>query len=184
MRPSDRLGKSAKHHLRFSQKKAARDGEQRFRLGGVVTEARAQTDQALPLSDPKRRSHAEELARFNLAAVDRELRIIGIKREVNDLCQRQGEAARYPLELEQRAPSPTAPPSFPVLRDQSLVPLASVLCTEELTRRPPRPLDYETENRALVELAQALADSPHTIFRRSPRRYWRCSTPAQQGSVC
>jgi signal transduction histidine kinase len=42
--------------------------------------------------------------------------------------------------------------------------LESVLCTEELTRRPSRPLDYERENRALVSLAQALADSPRTVL--------------------
>jgi signal transduction histidine kinase/ActR/RegA family two-component response regulator len=43
-------------------------------------------------------------------------------------------------------------------------PLESVLCTEELNRRPSRPPDYERENRALVALAQALADSPRTIL--------------------
>jgi PAS domain S-box-containing protein len=42
--------------------------------------------------------------------------------------------------------------------------LASILCTEELQRRPSRPPDYEKENRALVALRSALADSPSTIF--------------------
>jgi hypothetical protein len=51
------------------------------------------------------------------------------------------------------------PPSSP-----GDVPLASVLCTEELNRRPARPPDFEEENRALVALAQALADSPRTIL--------------------
>ena len=46
----------------------------------------------------------------------------------------------------------------------NLVPLESVLCTEELNQRPTRQPDYETENRALVSLAQALAASPHTIL--------------------
>src|SRR6185437_2339584 len=46
------------------------------------------------------RSHAEELARFNSAAVGRETRMIELKKEVNELCRRQGEAARYPLEFE------------------------------------------------------------------------------------
>src|SRR5262249_1516890 len=36
--------------------------------------------------------------------------------------------------------------------------------TEELQRRPWRPPDYEKENRALVALAIALADSPRTIL--------------------
>ena len=120
-------------------------------------------DQALPLSDPERRSHADELARFSLAAVERELRVIGFKKEVNALCLRHGEAARYTLDL-QGGPTLATPLSFPVVRGKSLVPLASVLSTGELTRRPPRPPDYETENRALIELAQALADSPDTIL--------------------
>jgi PAS domain S-box-containing protein len=43
--------------------------------------------------------------------------------------------------------------------------LESILCTEELRRRPSRPPDYEKENCALVKLVSALADSPTTIFR-------------------
>jgi PAS domain S-box-containing protein len=43
-------------------------------------------------------------------------------------------------------------------------PLEAILCTEELLRRPSRPPDYEKENRALVRLVSALADSPSTIF--------------------
>src|SRR5271169_93839 len=43
-------------------------------------------------------------------------------------------------------------------------PLESILCTEELRRRPSRPPDYEKENRALVALVSALADSPRTIL--------------------
>jgi PAS domain S-box-containing protein len=53
-------------------------------------------------------------------------------------------------------PSPTDPPMVQALE--------SVLCTEELQRRPSRASDYERENRALVALAQALADSPATIL--------------------
>ena len=54
--------------------------------------------------------------------------------------------------------SPTEQPSG------SEVPLESILCSEELYRRPARPPDYETENRALVGLVQALADSPRTVL--------------------
>jgi len=43
-------------------------------------------------------------------------------------------------------------------------PLESILCTEELHRRPSRPPDYEKENRALVMLVSALADSPSNIL--------------------
>ena len=45
-----------------------------------------------------------------------------------------------------------------------LVTLESILCTEELHRRPSRPPQYEKENRALVTLAGALADSPGTTL--------------------
>jgi PAS domain S-box-containing protein len=42
--------------------------------------------------------------------------------------------------------------------------LESILCIDELDRRPSRPPDYATENRALVALAQALADSPRSVL--------------------
>jgi PAS domain S-box-containing protein len=53
-----------------------------------------------------------------------------------------------------------------VIPGDSPVPLESVLCTEELNRRPSRPPDYEKESRALTALAQALADSPRTILQQ------------------
>jgi PAS domain S-box-containing protein len=42
--------------------------------------------------------------------------------------------------------------------------LESILCTEELFRRPNRRPDYDRENFALVALVAALADSPHAIL--------------------
>ena len=42
--------------------------------------------------------------------------------------------------------------------------LESILCTEELNRRPARLPNYEKENRALTALVYALSDSPHTIL--------------------
>ena len=59
--------------------------------------------------------------------------------------------SRNDLPLEASIPAATAP-------------LESILCTEELQHRPSRPPDYEKENRALVKLVSALADSPSTIF--------------------
>jgi GAF domain-containing protein len=44
------------------------------------------------------------------------------------------------------------------------VPLESVLATTELDVRPSRPPDYQVENRALVTLGRALANSPRTIL--------------------
>jgi PAS domain S-box-containing protein len=48
--------------------------------------------------------------------------------------------------------------------NNELIPLETILLTEELDRRPPRQPDFEKENRALVELVQALSDSPQTIL--------------------
>src|SRR6516162_10626042 len=42
--------------------------------------------------------------------------------------------------------------------------LESILCTEELLKRPSRPPDHKAENSALVALTGALADSPQTIL--------------------
>ena len=49
---------------------------------------------------------------------------------------------------------------------EGAAPLESILCTEELRRRPWRPPDYEKENRALMALAGALADPKANIFQR------------------
>lgn len=42
--------------------------------------------------------------------------------------------------------------------------LGSILCTEELSNRPPRAAEFEKENRALVALVSALADLPRIIL--------------------
>ncbi len=54
------------------------------------------------------RQHAEELeaanaelTRFNTASVGRELRMIELKREINELCAKVDEAPRYPLDFEE-----------------------------------------------------------------------------------
>ena len=57
-------------------------------------------------------------------------------------------------------PDPPVEASIPT----GAAPLESILCTEELKSRPSRPPDYEKENRALVALVSALADSPRNIF--------------------
>jgi signal transduction histidine kinase len=44
--------------------------------------------------------------------------------------------------------------------------LESVLSTDELNRRPSRPPDYETENRALLAITRHMADSPRTILQK------------------
>lgn len=54
-----------------------------------------------------------------------------------------------------------SPGGFP---DHGVVPLESVLCTEELLRRPSRSPNYELADQVLNNLLQALADSPSTIL--------------------
>src|SRR6202044_114955 len=49
-------------------------------------------------------------------------------------------------------------------RAQEEVSVESILCTEELRRRPTRPPDFEKETNALVALSDALADSPLTVL--------------------
>jgi PAS domain S-box-containing protein len=127
-------------------------------------------EQALRESEAAMRSRAHELARFNQIAVGRELRMVELKRDLNELSQQHGGAALYPLdfgqEIEGELPGREAAPeesSAEPPRD-GLVPLESILCTEELSRRPSRPPDYEAESRALAALVQALADSPQTIL--------------------
>jgi PAS domain S-box-containing protein len=55
---------------------------------------------------------------------------------------------------------------FPVAASipDGIASLDSILCTEELRRRPWRPPDYEKENRALAALASALVDSQSNIL--------------------
>ena len=43
-------------------------------------------------------------------------------------------------------------------------PLASVLCTKELDRRPIRVPDYERQSHAFLKLTQAFAESPDDVF--------------------
>jgi hypothetical protein len=42
----------------------------------------------------------KELTRFNNAAVGRELRMIELKAEINELCEQAGLSPRYPLDFE------------------------------------------------------------------------------------
>ena len=65
-----------------------------------ITELK-QGEKALAQSHAELQSQAEELTRFNRAAVGRELAMIELKKEINELCRLQGRPARYPLEFEQ-----------------------------------------------------------------------------------
>src|SRR5579884_1824344 len=134
--------------------------DERSRLRQVVVlEQRARE---LESELERRRAATEEVARFNRAAVGREMRIIALKQEVNDLCLRLGEAVRYANTAEpdhREACSPATPEQL-----AELPPLESILLTEQLEQRPSRPPQLEAEHGALTALMQALADSPRTIL--------------------
>ncbi|MGH9685525.1 MAG: chemotaxis protein CheB [Candidatus Acidiferrales bacterium] len=63
-----------------------------------ITERKRKEENTLQLAYNKLQEHADELGRFNRAAVGRELRMIELKKEINELCQSQGETPRYSLE--------------------------------------------------------------------------------------
>ncbi|MGH8258658.1 MAG: PAS domain S-box protein [Steroidobacteraceae bacterium] len=119
------------------------------------------SERALRQAHEELKARAAELLRFNRGAVGRELRIIELKAEVNELLAKGGEDARYSLELDQEEAA-TALPARP--KADGLVPLEAILRTGELQARSGRPPDYEAENRALAALVQALADSPRSIL--------------------
>ena len=65
--------------------------------------ARRRTEEELRRSHANLQVHAEELALFNRAAVDRELRMIELKSQINDLCAELGRPALYPVSRMQEA---------------------------------------------------------------------------------
>jgi len=77
----------------------------------------------------------------------------------------QGRSAVEGRNMMEFSKAKSAPP-LAVPLSEAAAPLESILCTEELLRRSSRPPDYEKENRALVALVSALADSPTTILQR------------------
>ncbi|MGH9715574.1 MAG: chemotaxis protein CheB [Candidatus Acidiferrales bacterium] len=63
-----------------------------------ITERKRKQENTLQQAYNELQARASELGRFNRAAVGRELRMIELKKEINELCQRQGETPRYSLE--------------------------------------------------------------------------------------
>jgi PAS domain S-box-containing protein len=77
------------------------DGSLRGMLATLtdITE-RKQAQMELNLRVEELRKANDELSRFNQAAVNRELRMIELKKEINELCAQAGLPRRYPLEFE------------------------------------------------------------------------------------
>jgi PAS domain S-box-containing protein len=72
---------------------------------------------------------------------------------------------RHSAEAQAGAKGERARPTLRVA-PQASPDLASVISTDELSRRPSRPPDHAAENRALVGLAQVLAASPDGILQK------------------
>ena len=63
-----------------------------------ITE-RKLAEEALTASTSELKTRNEELMRFNRVATGRELRMIDLKRQINELCSRSGQPPRYVLDF-------------------------------------------------------------------------------------
>lgn len=66
---------------------------------------RRQSEKLLNESHLALQAHAEELGLFNRVAVGRDMRMIDLKKEVNELCLARNEPPRYPLVFEEPSTS-------------------------------------------------------------------------------
>jgi len=134
-------------------------------------------EEALRQSNADLKAHVEELGRFNRVAVGRELRMLELKHELDQFAdgrkprERRTDAGRtegaVTIGRFANAINPTQEAMLPARpAEEHLVPLESVLYTEELNRRPPRLPDYQTENRTLTALNHALVNAPQSILQR------------------
>jgi PAS domain S-box-containing protein len=95
-----------KHRQHLEELVAERAGQllaANAQLQAEVAERRRAEEQIQRHLDELRVRH-EELVRFNRAMVDRELRMIELKQQVNELCGRLGQPPRYAIALEQERP--------------------------------------------------------------------------------
>ncbi|MGQ0640819.1 MAG: PAS domain S-box protein [Gemmatimonadaceae bacterium] len=81
-----------------AQAAIAIDNAQLFIAAEKEIAERKRAEAALRESHAELRAHSDELERFNRVAVRRELRMIELKQEINELCARLSEDARYTLE--------------------------------------------------------------------------------------
>ncbi|MBV8358997.1 MAG: response regulator [Deltaproteobacteria bacterium] len=127
-----------------------------------LTLVRRQNEELLRQAHTELQSRTADLARFNQMTVGREIRLIELKKEINDLLEQFGEAPRYQLHPDEHD-SASVPAAAYRTKFEPCAPLDSILRTERLQERV-RPPDYETESHALTALAQSLADSPRMIL--------------------
>ena len=80
------------------------------------------------------------------------------------VCRRPENLVRYRSLCAMRRPEEEDLSPTMTDKNDELIPLETILLTEELDRRPLRQPDFEKENRALVALTKSLSDSPQTIL--------------------
>ncbi len=73
-----------------------------LRTAAIAIE-RKQAEEALQQSYADLRAHTQMVSRFNRVAVGREIRMMDLKKEVNDLSEHQGDGSRYALEFAHQA---------------------------------------------------------------------------------
>ncbi len=88
---------------------AYRTGPNRFAVVFFDITERKQAEMEIQRHVEDLKAMNEELTRFNRAAVDRELRMIELKKQINELCGRLGLQPRYPLDFGHGQESPAAP---------------------------------------------------------------------------
>jgi PAS domain S-box-containing protein len=74
--------------------------EQKCRVAVMDISKRKQAEEQVQRYNEKLRAVNEELTRFNCASLGRELRMIELKKEINELYIQSGRPPRYPLEFE------------------------------------------------------------------------------------
>jgi hypothetical protein len=72
-----------------------------------ITASKA-AEAALKQQAEELRARNEEMERFNRAMVGRELDMIDLKRQINDLCRQLGRQPAYDLDFAAAPPSPAA----------------------------------------------------------------------------
>jgi PAS domain-containing protein len=89
------------------------DITERKRAEAAIKEANETLEQRVAKRTAELRAGNEEMARMNRAMSGRELRMIELKKEVNEICRESGKAPRYPLEFDAEASPPSPPAPLP-----------------------------------------------------------------------
>jgi PAS domain S-box-containing protein len=76
---------------------------QECRMAVIDISARRRAETRIQKYNEELQTINDELTRFNNASVERELRMIELKKEINELCAQSGQPSRYPLDFEKES---------------------------------------------------------------------------------